>query len=179
MPPTGDLAHNPGMCPDWELNPRPFGLQASTQSTEPHQPGPERQIFLCRREQKHGEVKQCANTAVCAEPGPGTLLLLSIPVLPWPLSCHPQLSPVLLSLSPSWSHGSFFYSLCSSLKKMDKEERDWRKRVSDVHIFSPRMSIFNSKCAHFSHLPASFLMQAIAIPCQQSLQIALCFQFII
>ena len=19
-PPTGDLAHNPGMCPDWELN---------------------------------------------------------------------------------------------------------------------------------------------------------------
>ena len=21
MPPTGDLAHNPGMCPDWESNP--------------------------------------------------------------------------------------------------------------------------------------------------------------
>ena len=20
MPPTGDLAHNPGMCPDWESN---------------------------------------------------------------------------------------------------------------------------------------------------------------
>ena len=20
MPPSGDLAHNPGMCPDWELN---------------------------------------------------------------------------------------------------------------------------------------------------------------
>ena len=20
MPPTGDLAHNPGICPDWELN---------------------------------------------------------------------------------------------------------------------------------------------------------------
>ena len=37
--PTGDLAHNPGMCPDWELNLLPFGLQASTQSTEPHQPG--------------------------------------------------------------------------------------------------------------------------------------------
>ena len=32
--PTGD----PGMCPDWESNWRPFGLQASTQSTEPHQP---------------------------------------------------------------------------------------------------------------------------------------------
>ena len=40
-PPTGDLAHNPGMCPDWELNWRPFGSQASTESTEPHQPGQE------------------------------------------------------------------------------------------------------------------------------------------
>ena len=37
--PTGDLACNPGMCPDWESNQRPFGSQASTQSTEPHQPG--------------------------------------------------------------------------------------------------------------------------------------------
>ena len=34
-----DLAHNPGVCPDWESNQRPFGLQAGTQSTEPHQPG--------------------------------------------------------------------------------------------------------------------------------------------
>ena len=38
-PPPRDLAHNPGMCPDWELNRWPFGSQASTQSTEPHQPG--------------------------------------------------------------------------------------------------------------------------------------------
>ena len=38
-PPTGDLVHNPGMCPDWESNQRRFGLKASTQSTEPHQPG--------------------------------------------------------------------------------------------------------------------------------------------
>ena len=36
---TGDLACNPGMCPDWESNQQPFGLQAGTQSTEPHQPG--------------------------------------------------------------------------------------------------------------------------------------------
>ena len=36
---TRDLAYNPGLCPDWELNQRPFGLQAGTQSTEPHQPG--------------------------------------------------------------------------------------------------------------------------------------------
>ena len=38
-PPTGDLAHNPGMCPDWESNLRPFHLQVSAQSTEPHQSG--------------------------------------------------------------------------------------------------------------------------------------------
>ena len=39
-PPTGDLAQNPSMCPDWESNQRPFGSQAGTQPTEPHQPGP-------------------------------------------------------------------------------------------------------------------------------------------
>ena len=38
-PPAGDLTHTPGMCPDWESNQQPFGSQASTQSTEPHQPG--------------------------------------------------------------------------------------------------------------------------------------------
>ena len=38
-PPTGDLARNPGMCPDQEWNQRPFGSQAGTQSTESHQPG--------------------------------------------------------------------------------------------------------------------------------------------
>ena len=40
VPPTGDLARNLGMCPDWELNRRPFGSQVGAQSTEPHQPGP-------------------------------------------------------------------------------------------------------------------------------------------
>ena len=39
MPPTGDLAHNPGMCPDWDSNQWPFGSQAHTQSTKLHQPG--------------------------------------------------------------------------------------------------------------------------------------------
>ena len=39
MPTTGDLPYNPDMCPDWELNRQPFGSQAGTQSTEPHQPG--------------------------------------------------------------------------------------------------------------------------------------------
>ena len=41
-PPTGDLALNSGICPDWELNWRTLGLQAGAQSTEPHQPG-----FIC------------------------------------------------------------------------------------------------------------------------------------
>ena len=36
---TEDLAHNPGLCPDWESNWGPFGSQARTHSTEPHQPG--------------------------------------------------------------------------------------------------------------------------------------------
>ena len=39
MPPAGDLAHNPGMCPDWESIQRPFSSQASTQSTELNQLG--------------------------------------------------------------------------------------------------------------------------------------------
>ena len=38
-PPSGGLACNPGMCPDWELNLHPGVLQAGTQSTEPHQSG--------------------------------------------------------------------------------------------------------------------------------------------
>ena len=45
MPPLGDLAHNPGMCPDWEWNQWPFGSQASAQSTEPHQTG-QNQLFI-------------------------------------------------------------------------------------------------------------------------------------
>ena len=40
MPPTGDLACNPGICPDLESNWQPIGSQAGgTQSTEPHQQG--------------------------------------------------------------------------------------------------------------------------------------------
>ena len=40
VPPTGDLAWNPGMHPDWELNQWPFGSQASVHSTELYQPEP-------------------------------------------------------------------------------------------------------------------------------------------
>ena len=46
VPPTRDPARNPGMCPDWELNQWPFGSQACTQSTEPHQPGLQMTIFI-------------------------------------------------------------------------------------------------------------------------------------
>ena len=38
-PPTGDLAHSPGLYPDWESNWWLFGSQATTQTTEPLQPG--------------------------------------------------------------------------------------------------------------------------------------------
>ena len=36
MPPTGGLAHNPGMCPAWELNQQLLSLQDGAQSTEAH-----------------------------------------------------------------------------------------------------------------------------------------------
>ena len=47
-PTTGDLAHNPGMCLDWESNQQPFGSQASAQSTEPHQPGLSYHSNMCQ-----------------------------------------------------------------------------------------------------------------------------------
>ena len=36
MPPTRDLVHNPGMCPDRELNRQTFDLWDDAQLTEPH-----------------------------------------------------------------------------------------------------------------------------------------------
>ena len=36
-PPTEDLVHNSGICPDWEPNRPPLGLQDNAQPTEPHQ----------------------------------------------------------------------------------------------------------------------------------------------
>ena len=46
-PPTGDLANNPGTCPDWGSNQRPLASQDGTQFTVPHQPG--LKLFLKRR----------------------------------------------------------------------------------------------------------------------------------
>ena len=51
--PIGDLAINPGMCPDWESNQRAFGLQAHAQSTELHQLGI--YLFLERGEGREKE----------------------------------------------------------------------------------------------------------------------------
>ena len=56
-PPAGDLAGNPGMCPDWESNQRRFDLQDSTQSTEPHQPGQVTIIFHYSLGTGHGSTK--------------------------------------------------------------------------------------------------------------------------
>ena len=39
MPPTGDLARNPDMCPEWEWNRPSFDSKVHTQSTQSHQPG--------------------------------------------------------------------------------------------------------------------------------------------
>ena len=50
-PLPGDLACNPDMCPDWELNQRPLALQASTQTNEPQQPGPKK-LFKVKKKKK-------------------------------------------------------------------------------------------------------------------------------
>ena len=47
-PPTGDLAQNPGMCPDWESNGFPLGLWDNAQPTEPQQSGMKK-ITLCKK----------------------------------------------------------------------------------------------------------------------------------
>ena len=39
LPPAGNPAHNPGMCPEWESNWWLLGSQDSPKSTEPHQLG--------------------------------------------------------------------------------------------------------------------------------------------
>ena len=47
MSPRGSGPHNPGVCPDQELNWWPFGLQTSAQSTEPHQLGLNESSYFC------------------------------------------------------------------------------------------------------------------------------------
>ena len=40
LPPAGDRACSPGMCPDWGSRWQSFHLQPGAQPTEPHHPGP-------------------------------------------------------------------------------------------------------------------------------------------
>ena len=67
VPPIGDLAHNPGMCPDWESNWGSFGSQASTQSIELHQPGLilkeflKKYLFIFREREREKERERNTN----------------------------------------------------------------------------------------------------------------------
>ena len=56
-PLTGDLAHNPGMCPDRELNQQLFGSQAGVQFTELHQPG----LYLIISKSQTLDIDICTN----------------------------------------------------------------------------------------------------------------------
>ena len=56
-PPTGDLACTPCVYPNWGSNWRPIGLQASTQSTEPPQPGPVQRLNASQKHPQCEEVK--------------------------------------------------------------------------------------------------------------------------
>ena len=62
--PNQELGPQPGMCPDWDSNQQPFGWQAGTQSTEPHQPG-RGAIFLTTR------TKSCIAEFQCLHAAPG------------------------------------------------------------------------------------------------------------
>ena len=75
-PPTGDLAGNLGMCPNWESNGWPFSSQAGTQSTEPHQPGQKNNLFLFFKERKrninllfHSFMHSLVDSCRCLWPG--------------------------------------------------------------------------------------------------------------
>ena len=65
MPLTGDLAHNPGMCPDQESNRWPLSLWDDIQRTEPYQSG-FKSDFLIKGKKLLAKI--CLNsTEVCKE----------------------------------------------------------------------------------------------------------------
>ena len=62
---TGDLACNPGMCPGWESNQRPFGSQAGTQSTMPQQGADYLlKVYSCWQYRKYFILKSWLNLAL-------------------------------------------------------------------------------------------------------------------
>ena len=92
------------MCPDWESNRRPFGLQANTQPIGPHQPGPCLSLllsFMC--------IHTCIGMCLCI------YMLLHSPSGSEAASCESaslSLSLSLSLLSVSLCHGvSGFISL--------------------------------------------------------------------
>ena len=66
--PTGDLARNPDMCPDWESNQSPSCLQAGTQSTEPHRPGQEAFSIVMAGVGASGLSLECRGPGCCQTP---------------------------------------------------------------------------------------------------------------
>ena len=81
--PTGDLARNPGMCPDWESNQRPFVSQVSAQSTEAHQSGLDPKSLSSKLTRCH--------VVMLSE---GTVLILTLAQSPAGSSLLPPSSPV-------------------------------------------------------------------------------------
>ena len=69
MATTGDLAHNPGMCPDWELNHRPFGSQPTFNLLSNTSQDSE---FFCKTSNHTGD-------SAPLQPRFGTLNLLAFP----------------------------------------------------------------------------------------------------
>ena len=95
-PSTGDVAHNRGMCPDWEANLEPSGSQACTQSTEPHQPGLFFEFFKNLFVIETSSIKHLHLKVLC------NLILALFPIM-----------PVFLSYSyitPLWTHIFLFFS---------------------------------------------------------------------
>ena len=66
-PPSGDLAHNLGISPDWESIQGPFVSQACCQSTEPHQPG--LTSHTCAVESGHPDAQDRLRLSVSPVPG--------------------------------------------------------------------------------------------------------------
>ena len=98
MPPTRDLAHNLGMCSDWESNQWSFGSQAGTQSTKP-----------CKPWQAFAEKLKSQVKATCllhlAYLFPNIFFRLLLPI------SHETISPYLVLSRYTLTHTDTFHSM--------------------------------------------------------------------